>query len=216
MARRLLLLRHGQTEFNATRRMQGHFDTELSQTGWQQAQAAAEMLVGQPIVKIIASDLRRAKDTAQVIGDQLNLPVSLDSRLRETDLGDWQGKTHEEVDSAFPGARARWRFDATWAPPNAETRQEVAARAFTVVEDLLQEVEQWEGNTVLIVAHGGTISALTSALLGFADSKHPLFSNLGNTQLAQIVGRDVPEGYPVHGNKAVQWYVEGWNIDCVL
>lgn len=117
MTRRLILLRHGQTEYNATRRMQGHLDTVLSDAGWSQAEAAADFLATLPIGKIISSDLARARDTAAVVGKRLGIDVTTDPRLRETDLGEWQAKTIDEVDTDYPGARAIWRHDATWAPP---------------------------------------------------------------------------------------------------
>lgn len=216
MSRRLLLLRHGQTEYNVARRMQGHLDTELSDVGVTQAQRAAETMAELHVGKIISSDLKRAHDTALVVAEKFGLPVTTDPRLRETNLGDWQGKTHMEVDEHFPGARARWRFDAHWAPPNAETRQQVAKRARQVVDELLAQHQEWEDHAVLIVAHGGTISALSASLLGLAESKHPIFSNLGNTRWAQLVGRPVLDEVQQHTGTHMQWYLEGWNVDSSL
>ena len=126
MTRRLLLIRHGQTTYNATGRMQGHLDTELSEVGYAQARAAAELLEDKEITAIVASDLIRARDTADVIGRQLGIEVGVDKRLRETHLGDWQGMTSAEVDEQYPGARALWRHDPTWAPPQGESRVDVA------------------------------------------------------------------------------------------
>ncbi|EHI42595.1 alpha-ribazole phosphatase [Rhodococcus opacus PD630] len=90
--RRLILLRHGQTEYNADNRMQGQLDTELSELGRSQARAAATALVGRRPISIVSSDLRRAYDTAVEVGDNAGLPVQIDERLRETHLGDWQGR----------------------------------------------------------------------------------------------------------------------------
>ena len=84
MTRRLIMLRHGQTDYNATRRMQGHLNTKLSPVGFEQAAAAADFLTNKNIIKIVSSDLDRAFDTATVIGQRLNLPVEKDERLRET------------------------------------------------------------------------------------------------------------------------------------
>ena len=106
MTRRLIMLRHGQTEYNATRRMQGHLNTKLSPVGFEQAAAAADFLTNKNIVKIVSSDLDRAFDTATVIGQRLNLPVEKDERLRETHLGLWQSRSHDEVDQLYPGMRA--------------------------------------------------------------------------------------------------------------
>jgi len=114
--RRLVLLRHGQTEYNAGSRMQGQLDTELSELGRAQAVAAAEVLAKRQPLLIVSSDLRRAYDTAVVLGERTGVEVDVDSRLRETHLGDWQGLTHTEVDALAPGARLAWRDDARWAP----------------------------------------------------------------------------------------------------
>ena len=127
--RRLVMLRHGQTEYNAGNRMQGQLDTDLSDLGREQAAAAAEVLAKRQPLVIVSSDLRRALDTATALGERAGLPVSVDTRLRETHLGDWQGLTHLEVDALAPGARLAWRDDARWAPHGGESRVDVAARS---------------------------------------------------------------------------------------
>lgn len=113
MIRRLVLLRHGQTTFNADSRMQGQLDTGLSDLGRAQAVAAAEVLAKRLPLAIVSSDLQRAYDTATALADRCHVGVSVDERLRETHLGDWQGLTHHEVDAIAPGAR----------PPGATTRR---------------------------------------------------------------------------------------------
>ena len=125
MTRRLIMLRHGQTDYNATRRMQGHLNTKLSPVGFEQAAAAADFLTNKNIIKIVSSDLDRAFDTATVIGQRLNLPVEKDERLRETHLGLWQSRSHDEVDQLYPGMRAarcdmgtpRWRIQSRSGAP---------------------------------------------------------------------------------------------------
>ena len=114
MTRRLILSRHGQTDYNAPRRMQGQLDTHLSDLGREQAARAGQALIDEPITRIISSDLSRAFDTATIIAGQLGLDVEKDERLRETHLGEWQSRTSVEVDEELPGARAAWRHDATW------------------------------------------------------------------------------------------------------
>lgn len=240
MTRRLVMIRHGQTHYNATRRMQGQLNTELSEIGREQANAAAQALEGFGITRIISSDLARAFDTATIIGGLLNIDVEQDARLRETHLGQWQAKSHEEVDSEFPSARAIWRHDAQWAPPGGESRIDVAKRARPVIDELMHNYEDWDGNTVLIVAHGGTISALTSHLLGFELSLYPLLSGLQNTSRSQLTARprfivgsqdawdddqSPAPSVPTSANKQVstpdfssdtvgdaQWYLDGWNM----
>ena len=92
----------------------------------------------QNISAIVCSDLIRARETARVIGEELGLEPSIDARLRETNLGDWQGMSSVEVDEEFPGARAIWRHDPTWAPPQGESRVDVAKRARPVIDELMR------------------------------------------------------------------------------
>lgn len=206
MERRLILLRHGQTQYNATRRMQGRLDTQLDEIGRAQAQQAAERLASAGISRIIASDLRRAADTAEIIAGRIGMEVRTDPRLRETDLGQWQGRTHSEVDAESPGAREHWRNDATWAPPGGESRLEVARRARPVVGALVSEYEDWPGSTVLLVAHSGTISALTSHLLNLEVHQYPLLTGLQNTAASVLVDRAKAEDGP-----GEHWYLRSWN-----
>lgn len=214
MQRRLILLRHGETTYNATRRMQGQLDTELSERGLAQAHAAAEELRELGISKIVSSDLRRAYATAKVVAQDLGLDVGVDKRLRETHLGQWQGLTHDEVDSAHAGARAHWRNNAHWAPPEGESRIDVAARAREAIDELMGTYPEWDGSTVLVVSHGGAISALTSSLLGLSVEQYPLLKGLGNANSSRLVA--LPRyggGDAAHSADpdAVQWYLEAWN-----
>lgn len=227
MSRRLILIRHGQTHYNATRRMQGQLDTELSDVGREQARVAAGKLTDAGIRRIVSSDLSRARDTAELMAQELGLPVSVDDRLRETHLGQWQAQTHQEVDAALPGARATWRHDATWAPPGGESRVEVARRARPVVEELMASYTGWDGGAVLFVAHGGAISALTSSMLELDVSMYPMFSGLKNTRWAQLTARPryQPGNHDAHDEVEspsvqftpgtigdAQWYLDGWNM----
>ncbi|MDR3659107.1 MAG: histidine phosphatase family protein [Mycobacterium sp.] len=205
--RRLLLLRHGQTEYNATSRMQGQLDTELSDLGRAQAVAAAEVLAKRQPLAIVSSDLRRALDTATTLGEQAGVPVTVDTRLRETHLGDWQGLTHQEVDTIAPGARLAWRDDARWAPHNGESRVDVARRSVEVVAEQLRDLPEWGADEadrpVVLVAHGGLIAALTAVLLDLSVDNWPVLGGMGNASWAQLSG---------HGDgDAVRWRLDVWN-----
>ena len=96
MANRILLWRHGQTDWNTVNRFQGHSDIPLNTVGQYQVKHAASILVGMQPTKIISSDLSRAIDTAQALGDLTNLAVEIDIDLRETNGGLWEGKTGAE------------------------------------------------------------------------------------------------------------------------
>ena len=108
--RRLVLLRHGQTNYNAQGRMQGHLDSELTAEGLAQAATVAPGIAALGPDRLISSDLRRAVDTAGVVGAAAGLDVKTDPRLRETHLGEWQGRTVTEIEAEWPGAIAERTF----------------------------------------------------------------------------------------------------------
>jgi broad specificity phosphatase PhoE len=209
--RHLVLLRHGQTEYNAGSRMQGQLDTDLSDLGRNQAVAAAEVLAKRQPLLIVSSDLRRALDTATALGERSGLSVEIDERLRETHLGDWQGLTHLEVDAVAPGARLAWRDDARWAPQGGESRVDVAARSLPVVNELVANQPEWGGDEpdrpVVLVAHGGLIAALTAALLALPVDNWPVLGGMGNASWVQISGHakdDAPA-------EDIRWRLDVWN-----
>ncbi|MFF0493494.1 histidine phosphatase family protein [Nocardia sp. NPDC003482] len=198
------MLRHGQTEWNAADRMQGQIDTDLSELGRRQAKDAARELVSHEAIAILSSDLRRALDTATALADHTDLDVVPDPRLRETSLGVWEGLTHIEVDAQYPGARQQWRLDPTYTPPGGESKLEVGARALPVVRELFAERADWPGRTIILVAHGGLIAALTAALLDLPEKNWPVLGGLANTSWVQLSS---------HGPSIEQpgWRLDVWN-----
>ncbi|ORB28449.1 glucosyl-3-phosphoglycerate phosphatase [Mycolicibacterium parafortuitum] len=212
--RRLVMLRHGQTEYNAGSRMQGQLDTDLSELGREQAAAAAESLAKRQPLLIVSSDLRRALDTAVVLGDRCGQPVSIDARLRETHLGDWQGLTHLEVDAQAPGARLAWRDDARWAPHGGESRIDVAARSVPLVRELVAQQSDWgvadADRPVVLVAHGGLIAALTAALLDLPPENWPVLGGMGNASWVQLAGHTRADGDPSSFDD-IRWRLDVWN-----
>jgi probable phosphoglycerate mutase len=209
--RRLVMLRHGQTEYNAGSRMQGQLDTELSDLGREQAVAAAEVLAKRQPLVIVSSDLRRALDTAVTLGERSGMPVQVDTRLRETHLGDWQGMTHLEVDATAPGARLAWREDARWAPHGGESRVDVAARSRPLVTEILAAQSEWGRDEperpVVLVAHGGLIAALTAALLDLPVDHWPVLGGMGNCSWVQLSGHSADDAHA----DGVRWRLDVWN-----
>ncbi len=173
----LILLRHGETAWNAELRMQGHRDIPLNDVGLAQAAAAAASVGAlQPDV-IVASDLQRAVVTAQAVAAVTGLPVRTDPRLRETSLGRWEGQTREQVIAGWPDEWERWRAtSAHSAPPGGESRIEVAARAAEVVAEL----DAGADRRALLVAHGGLIVGLTGLLLDLPDLQWGCLVGIGN------------------------------------
>lgn len=208
------MLRHGQTEYNAGSRMQGQLDTELSDLGREQAVAAAEILAKRQPLLLVSSDLRRALDTAVALADRCGQTVRVDPRLRETHLGDWQGLTHVEVDSAAPGARLAWRDDARWAPHCGESRVDVAHRSIPLVEELVERQPEWgteePERPVVLVTHGGLIAALTAALLGLPVENWPVLGGMGNASWVQLAGH-TRSGGARESFADIRWRLDVWN-----
>lgn len=183
--RRLVLWRHGETDYNATGRIQGHLDTALTATGQDQAKQAAPHVAGfQPEIAV-SSDLRRATTTAAAFTDASGMQVSQDKRLRETYLGQWQGLSGAEVEHGWPGAMHIWRSTPTWAPPGGESRVEVADRAHEVVEEL----DLAYNGTALLCAHGGLITGLTARLLGWPLELWPGLGGIANCHWVVLARR---------------------------
>lgn len=212
--RRLVMLRHGQTDFNLGSRMQGQLDTELTELGRTQAVAAAETLAKQQPLLIVSSDLRRAYDTAIALGERTGIRVQVDRRLRETHLGDWEGMTHAEIDAIAPGARLAWRDDATWAPHGGESRVDVAARSVPLIAQLVAGEPEWgavnePARPVVLVAHGGLIAALTAALLRLPVDNWPALGGMGNASWTQLSGNSAdPDTNDID---AIRWRLDVWN-----
>ncbi|MGA7050276.1 MAG: glucosyl-3-phosphoglycerate phosphatase [Mycobacterium sp.] len=216
--RRLVMLRHGQTDFNLGLRMQGQLDTELSDLGRAQAVAAAEVLGKLQPLLIVSSDLRRAYHTALKLGERTGLQVQVDQRLRETHLGDWQGLTHTEVDAEAPGARLAWREDARWAPHGGESRVDVAARSVPLVAELVSGEPEWGSKwagageperPVVLVAHGGLIAALSAALLKLPVANWPILGGMGNCSWVQLSGHS--DDSDSDSLDVIRWRLDVWN-----
>ncbi|ORW27423.1 histidine phosphatase [Mycobacterium paraense] len=213
--RRLVMLRHGQTDFNLGSRMQGQLDTELSELGRAQAVAAAEVLGKLQPLLIVSSDLRRAYDTALKLAERTGLKVWVDDRLRETHLGDWQGMTHAQIDVKAPGARLAWREDATWAPHGGESRVDVAARSLPLIAELVSGEPEWgdpnqPDRPVVLVAHGGLIAALSAALLRLPVDNWPILGGMGNASWVQLSGHSEDWGAGADFD-AIRWRLDVWN-----
>ncbi|SHL38503.1 glucosyl-3-phosphoglycerate phosphatase (pgm family) [Pseudonocardia thermophila] len=201
--RRLVLLRHGQTDHNVAGRMQGHIDSVLTDLGRQQAAAVAPTVAQFKPDRLISSDLSRAVDTAQEISAVTGLPLELDPRLRETHLGEWQGLTVAQVEEGWPGAIAQWRADPAWAPPGGESRIEVVRRSRPVIDELDEEMADDDvDNTVVVVAHGGLIAGLVCGLLALPTSAWPSIGGIGNCKWAVLARR---RDHP-------RWRLSGYNV----
>ena len=185
---RLLLVRHGETDWNRLRRHQGQSDIPLNARGRQQIEVAAECLAGVQIDAVYASDLKRAWDTAQAIAAQHDgLPLLKEPRLREMHFGDWEGLTYEEIYQRDPTAAESWNQSLMDAgPPKGENLPQFAARIQEMLTDI---IAMHPDETVLLVAHGGTLMVLLCLLLS-----HPI-ENYWQFRLAKASLSEV-EVYP--------------------
>ena len=155
---RLIVVRHGQTPFNAEGRFTGQLDIPLSELGKQQAEALGQRLAEIHLDAIVSSDLQRARATAQAIARHHNLPVEEDADLREIAFGVWEGETYAEVVAQDEALVQRWETDpARYAPPGGETLTQLHVR---VIRALERWQRQYPQGTVLWAVHGGVIEVL--------------------------------------------------------
>lgn len=154
----ITLIRHGETSWNANGRWQGHAPVPLNDVGREQARRLALHLapIAADITAVYSSDLPRARETAQIIARTLELtvPLELDRRLREADLGEWQGMTNQDIEA---WDYERWQeivLDPSLPRPGGESPLQVITRATAALNEY---VERHPGGHLLVVSHGGTI-----------------------------------------------------------
>ena len=161
----LFFARHGQSVSNAVRRFQGAQDVPLSELGCRQAAALSRALRGRRLAHVYASPLERARRTAEIVVAELGVPLTLVDDLRELSLGEWEGRTIEEI-STLPGnLYTRWvRDPARNLPPGGEPLTAVSERVLRAVGAIA--ASHPNGDDVLVVSHGGVISAYLAHWLG--------------------------------------------------
>jgi glucosyl-3-phosphoglycerate phosphatase len=190
---RLVIWRHGQTTWNTENRFQGHADVPLNDIGIQQAREAASLLAALKPTAIISSDLMRAFDTAQELGKLTGVEVMTDPGLRETDIGEWSGRTIAEIKVADPERYGDWVEGLDVHAGGAENRTQVADRMEAVISRALTELPQ--ESLLVVVTHGGSARAAIGRLLGLAVEEWPIVGGLSNCSwslLEQVLSRRGP------------------------
>jgi phosphoserine phosphatase len=158
----VLLARHGESDWNRAKRWQGFADRPLTDVGRRQADELADRLEGTELDAIYASDLQRARETAEAVARRRGLEVRTTRDLREVDVGSWSGLTREEAEAGYPEAYARWlQGGEGW--DDGETYEQLQTR---VVRAMTRIAAAHDGGRVLVVAHGGTIRAIHASALG--------------------------------------------------
>lgn len=177
----LLLIRHGESEFNAQGRVQGQLDVALTETGRQQAAALAERLAGEQLDAIFASPLERAYQTAQAVAARVGHEIRTDERLKEINAGVFQGLTREEMIARYPDQELRWTArEPDFRVTGGETRRELMERGRAALEAIRETGLQ----RVAVVSHGAILAAALKGLLGIPVERGPFhFYNCAITKL---------------------------------
>ena len=167
---RIALIRHGETAWNAERRLQGHLDIDLNEEGRRQAAALAAALAGERIDVLASSDLARAAQTAKALGEVLHLPLYIDGRLRERCYGGFEGLLYSEIAERYPREFAAWQgrdIDGT-LPPGQNRGETFRAFYDRVIPAILGWAADNPGKSLALVAHGGVLECAYRAALGLS------------------------------------------------
>ena len=197
--RRVVVLRHGETDHNAARIWQGHLDTPLSRRGVEQADAVGPAIAALSPQRIVSSDLARARLTAESVGRATGIPVSLDPRLREIDVGAWQGMAAADVATQWPDVQAALaRGEDVRRGEHGETAAEVAQRVGEALTEQLDNLGA--GECLVLSTHGAAGRTAAAWLLGLEhDLAWRVLGALGNCHWAELV-----EG-------RAGWRIQTWN-----
>jgi probable phosphoglycerate mutase len=199
----ILLVRHGTTAFNEADRLQGRIDNPLSEKGRREAEQLAARLKDEPIDAFFSSPLRRAQETAAIIGRFHDRGLTLVPEFSEIDLGDWEGLDYGLVRERFAAVHQRWISDPDFPVPGGESFSAVCARARAGLDAVLANGER----TVLIAGHASVNRAILAALLDLTPAQARVFRT-GNAALSRLLLLD-------DGQR--RWAaVDFWNSTCHL
>ena len=200
-AARIILWRHGRTEWNVVDRFQGQADIPLDAVGHAQAARAAEVLTGYRPVGLYSSDLSRCYQTAEVLAGRTGLEIITDKRLQEIHVGSWEGLLGEEIRAANPElARRMWAGEDVRRSPTGESPSEVAERMLEALTEIAESAV--DHSTVVIVTHGlaGRVGACRFVGLPF-----PQWRLLGGLSNCAWVSID-------RHRSGAYWRIEGYNL----
>jgi len=176
---RVVVWRHGRTTWNAAGRFQGQADPPLDLVGQEQGRQAARYLAVDPPDLILTSDLVRAASTAMALTRLIDAPLKVEPRLREIDLGSWQGLTRDEVAAYYPEQYADWLDGRPPLERGGETRVQLDERVLAALRDI-------EVDHALLVTHGGTSRAIIEVLLDLPLHAGRWLAVLGNCHWSQL------------------------------
>lgn len=184
----LLLIRHGETDWNNERRIQGNTDTPLNANGIMQARQLARRIAGEKLDALYASPLARARVTAEIIADKVGVALNLDERLKEKGLGDLEGLTLEEFQAQYPELYQGWISGTEHFPlPGEESPAQLRERIVNFLNDL--RARHANSARIGVVTHGGTISMFVSTLIGLGvNQRSPFWFDNASITLADLTG----------------------------
>ncbi len=206
--RRLVVVRHGETLDNAAGIWQGLKDSELSPVGLAQADKAAPAVAAYQPEVVVASDLARARVTAERVGAAAGMPVRLDPRLREIDVGEWQGVTTAEVRNRDPELLAEMGRGAdVRRGRTGETVAELATRVRAALDDVIVALSP--GRVAVVVGHGVAARAGVASLVGLDQMQaQQVLWGLENCHWAVLAEASLVSGAPV----PARWRIDAWNL----
>lgn len=186
MTTTVLLIRHGQTDWNAADRWQGHSDVPLNEVGRRQAQSLARRLSSWPISTVYSSDLKRAAETARILAAALDLEPVYDSAWRERRGGKFEGLTASQIEQQHPQAWARV-LRGVIDPPGGEMNAELHERVTAAFDELLG---RHKDETIAVVSHGGALRKLIGYVLDLPPDHSPRLHLDGNTGISIVENRE--------------------------
>ena len=178
----LVLIRHGRSEMNAQRRVQGWLDSPLDEIGRAQARLLADRLRDWELQVIYSSNLRRSLETAEIVTQVLQVPIVVDERLRERGVGDLTGLNREEIESQFPDWIRQWEENRRVSAPGGEPTDLFWRRVSAVFGEIVVSVPE---GSAAVVTHGGVLQVYLSQLLGMDQGYSPPFS-FGNCSISEV------------------------------
>jgi 2,3-bisphosphoglycerate-dependent phosphoglycerate mutase len=191
---RLVVIRHGETAWNAAGRLQGHQDIPLNPLGRAQAAALAGALAGEGLAAVVASDLQRAWQTGAALAGPLGLPLQAEPGLRERCFGSLEGLTHAEIEARWPADARRVRErDPGFTPERGESLLDLQARCLATVDRV---AAAFAGRSVALVCHGGVLDILYRAATHVALDR-PRSWPLGNASINRLL--HTPQGLALVG-----------------
>jgi broad specificity phosphatase PhoE len=195
MSKDLWLIRHGESEANQERRIQGWLEYPLTRLGRRQAARLGERLAqDETISSIYSSPLKRAAQTAEIIGNVLDLPVKFEERLKEYNFGPINGLTREEIGARYPEVKAGWDFNEFWEPlPGEEGEPIFEARVRAALDEIVDQMA--DHTAVAVVTHGGSLNACLRSWLGIQERGWRTFA-FDNASISVVQIKTSPQAGP--------------------